>query len=98
MDSLLTTEAWMARYNVNGQHDLSFGSQGFSGDIYFFSTIRIKIFIQSTAIQTDGKILLAGYTLDNSYYPAIIVKRYNADGSPDANFGTTGTFGEQTGI
>ncbi|HNP21855.1 MAG TPA: T9SS type A sorting domain-containing protein [Panacibacter sp.] len=90
-------EAWMARYNVNGQHDLSFGGQGFSGDIYFFDDTHKRFFIQSTAIQADGKILLAGYTLDNSYYPAIIVKRYNADGSPDANFGTTGTFGEQTG-
>lgn len=90
-------EAWMARYNVNGQHDLSFGGQGFAGDIYFLDDTHKRFFIQSMAIQADGKILLAGYTLDNSYYPAIIVKRYNADGSLDGTFGTMNMYGQQTG-
>ncbi len=44
------------------------------------------------AIQTDGKILVAGYTYDSGAIPTqhFMVTRYNTDGSLDAGFGVGG--------
>lgn len=72
----------LVRYNSNGTLDDTFGSGGqvttpnSSGDLGF-----------SVAIQTNGKIVLAGYTANNSNFTLI---RYNIDGSLDNTFGSGG--------
>jgi len=75
----------MARYNINGSLDNTFGTNG---------TVKTLIngdngtggYATSIAIQPDRKIVLAG----GSGY-AFAVARYNIDGTLDNTFGTNGT-------
>jgi len=71
------------RYNADGSLDKSFGTNGIvayegeNGDCV------------TMAIQSDGKILAAGFTY-NGTDADVGVFRYNADGSLDSSFGTNG--------
>jgi uncharacterized delta-60 repeat protein len=75
----------VARVNANGAPDTSFGTGGkttvdFGGqDIAF-----------ATALQPDGKIVLAGQTTAGTGSQHFAIARLNADGTPDASFGTGG--------
>ncbi|MBE9211527.1 DUF4347 domain-containing protein [Plectonema cf. radiosum LEGE 06105] len=75
----------IARYNLDGTLDLSFGNNG-------------KVITQISsdtdtgydlAIQSDGKIVLVGNT-QNGTQVDIAIARYNADGSLDNQFGNSG--------
>jgi uncharacterized delta-60 repeat protein len=69
----------VVRYNPNGTLDTSFGTRG-TGEV--ITTIdRGSNYSWSMALQTDGKILVAGSTA---------VVRYNANGTLDSSFGTGG--------
>ncbi len=71
---------YIARYNTDGSLDTSFGDTGkIITDKGTHSTAY------AIAIQTDGKILIAGESDDD-----IAVVRYNTDGSLDTSFGGTG--------
>ena len=76
----------LARYNPDGSLDASFGSGGkvvtpigsrdeSAGDI---------------AIQPDGKIVVAGYSINADSFADFALVRYNANGSLDNSFGTGG--------
>ena len=76
--------SFIARFNANGTLDTSFGTNGKinslvgSGEYYY-----------ATALQSDGKIVAAGYKRiggDSDF----AVARYNSDGTLDATFGTNG--------
>ena len=45
----------------------------------------------SAALQSDGKIVVAGRSEDNSYYYAFAIARFNRDGSVDSAFGNHGS-------
>jgi len=81
----------VARYNTNGSPDLTFDKDGtVSTDItdppeYFGSG-----YATSLAIQSDGKILLAGYNYDEFPQGGFVVVRYLSNGKPDNRFGTNG--------
>ena len=75
-----------ARYDSFGTLDPSFGNGGIAMTDIQTNSEDIAYDI---TLQTDGKILLAGYTQTGSTKSAAMV-RYNADGSLDANFGTNG--------
>lgn len=66
----------VTRYNINGSLDIGFGNNG--------QTILGRAYCNSIAIQSDGKILMAGSYLDFS------VVRLNSNGTPDSNFGIYG--------
>ena len=70
----------IARYNANGSLDNFFGTSG-------ITTTHIASYdlINSIALQSDGKIVAAGSSDSN-----LVVARYNADGSPDGSFGSSG--------
>ena len=78
----------LMRYNADSSPDATFGSGGkvithVGGDGYSVPS--------AAAIQSDGKIVVAGYNSDygeNSYN--FLLARYNADGSLDSTFGTGG--------
>ena len=75
----------LARYNVDGSLDTSFGSGG-------KVTTAIGLyedFAYSTAIQRDGKIVVAGYSYNGSNDDFALV-RYNLNGSLDTSFGSGG--------
>jgi uncharacterized delta-60 repeat protein len=75
----------VARYNSDGSLDTSFGSDGkVTGDFGELDAI---------AIQNDGKIIAAGFTLIGTGFKivtACALTRYNSDGSIDASFGEGG--------
>lgn len=74
------------RYNSDGTLDTTFGTGGIvttdvqtgSDDVAY-----------SLAIQSDGKIILGGYSDDGSQKKAALV-RYNSNGTIDSSFGTSG--------
>lgn len=75
----------MARYDVAGRLDPSFGGGGtVTTPMSQFSTEQEGAL--AVAIQGDGRIVAAGYCQSNIFCLA----RYNADGSLDLSFGGDG--------
>lgn len=76
----------VARYNPEGSLDTSFGSGGFVlTDITIGSDGAT-----STALQSDGKIVVGGYGKATSG-GEFLAARYNIDGSLDTSFGSGGS-------
>src|SRR5262249_34324469 len=75
--------AALVRYTANGTLDPSFGSGG-----KLITSIQLANQKDSVALQSDGKIVLAGTTIDpaNSA-PEFVVARFNTDGTADTGFG-----------
>jgi uncharacterized delta-60 repeat protein len=75
----------LARYNSDGSPDV-----GFSGDGVAFADFGGGgDFGYGVALQPDGKIIVAGRGGQTSNYDFALV-RFNANGTPDASFGTSG--------
>ena len=74
-------ETAVARLDASGNLDGSFGS----GGKLVISTARLG---RGLALQSDGKLLLAGGT--STYPSSFALMRLNADGSVDASFGNAG--------
>ena len=78
----------VARLNDDGSLDTSFDADG------KLTTDFIRSFSDalgsSVAVQTDGKIVVAGYSQQGATGHDFAVARYNPDGSPDTTFGTNG--------
>ena len=72
----------VVRYNTDGSLDATFGMGGkVTTSIGFYADYG-----NSVALQSDGKIVVAGVSNNDD----IAVVRYNTDGSLDATFGTGG--------
>jgi uncharacterized delta-60 repeat protein len=76
----------LARYNTNGSLDTTFDGDG-----------KVTTAISATddnatalRIQSDGKIVLAGYSSSNGFDSSIVLARYNTNGSLDTTFDTDG--------
>lgn len=74
----------VARLNSNGTLDISFGNNGktqipFNGN---------ESSVQTMEVQTDGKIVLGGYTVSTTKDFALA--RLNSNGTLDTSFGTNG--------
>lgn len=75
----------LARYNVNGSLDNSFGVDGkVTTNIGEGESLG-----QAVAIQTDGKIVVGGFHFNNGDADFMLL-RYLTDGSLDTDFGTGG--------
>lgn len=72
----------LVRYNSSGQIDSSFGNQG-----KVLTTIGNSSAINDITIQSDGKIIAAGYTEKLADFA---VARYNSNGTLDTTFGSGG--------
>jgi uncharacterized delta-60 repeat protein len=77
----------LARYNIDGSLDTTFGSTGkVTTDIG-----GIDDYAHAVARQGDGKIVAAGYSYNRTNYNSTFaLVRYNMDGSLDTAFGTNG--------
>jgi uncharacterized delta-60 repeat protein len=89
----------LARYNADGTLDTTFGSDGkvsTSHDLIpgsFVDPAYGVTQVYDTALQSDGKILVAGFTqVTGGQSPSFeaFVARYNADGTLDTSFGASG--------
>jgi uncharacterized delta-60 repeat protein len=76
----------LARYNIDGSLDESFGTAG-KVKTDFFGSLDSGFGI---SIQQDGRILVAGVTVVNSPNSDFAVARYNTDGTLDNTFGNSG--------
>ena len=74
----------LTRYNSNGSLDTTFDGDGKVTTDFGGSSVAYSI-----AIQSDGKIVVAGSAYNGSNNDFALV-RYNADGSLDTSFGTGG--------
>lgn len=90
-----TSDFVMARYNTNGSLDTSFGTNGLV--THNMLTGTAEEIARAVAIQSDGKIIVAGHTgqfgrpgrpAGNRFDHAVV--RYNANGSVDTTFGAGG--------
>ncbi|WP_419194997.1 cadherin domain-containing protein, partial [Novipirellula herctigrandis] len=75
------------RFNSNGTLDTGFGTGG-TGVATF--DLGVQEYGKAIAIQSDGSILLSGYTGELSSYDAITI-RLNSDGTLDTGFGPEDT-------
>lgn len=76
----------VARYLTDGTLDPTFGGGGYSQ--FDFSTF--DDFAQAGAVQTDGKIILAGMRSISIFTDVLVAARYLSDGNLDTAFGTAG--------
>jgi len=63
----------LVRFNTDGSKDNTFGIAG-----AVTTDINAEEYAQGVALQSDGKIVLAGYTYGSSYSD-MVVARYNGD-------------------
>lgn len=92
---------FLARMDITGKRDSSFGSNGV---ILSGTGVQPEYFL-SVNVQPGGKILVSGIRyLDTSLcdiasynYPVLFVRRYNSDGTSDIGFGQNGFIYIQTG-
>ncbi len=75
----------LARYNANGSLDNTYDSDGIVSTVVGASNDLIN----SIALQTDGKIVAAGYAYVSNQYAFALV-RYNTNGSLDNTFDSDG--------
>ncbi len=78
----------VTRLEQNGTLDFSFGSGGVA--LYNYSG-GIPNEVYDFALQPDGKFILAGVQNQPGQFDNFMMTRYNADGSPDTLFGTSGS-------
>jgi uncharacterized delta-60 repeat protein len=87
--SRLYGAARLTRYLPDGALDTAFGAGGYV-DVPLGGGTHDAL--NKLIIQSDGRILAAGFRYnDASSSEDFVVMRFNADGSPDASFGTQGS-------
>ncbi len=75
----------IARYQVNGDLDSSFGAEG----VVIANVGTAPEFLNAIAISPTGKII-AGGSRENGNVSQFIVVQFTQDGTPDASFGSGG--------
>ena len=79
----------LLRYNTNGTLDTGFGTNGVA--IYLSDQwYNYRLTLNKLAIQDDGKIVVAGYTMNPDASTDMLLLRYNTNGTLDTGFGTNG--------
>ncbi|MEO6688257.1 MAG: delta-60 repeat domain-containing protein [Dokdonella sp.] len=78
----------LTRHSAAGVLDAGFGSGG-KVDINASFTANGNSEARALVVQPDGKLLVAGYAFGPGNAEFLVI-RLNADGSPDAGFGTAG--------
>ena len=76
----------VARFDATGTPDVSFGPKGVVRTDFIGS--KTDFAADLVVRQSDGKVLVAGYSSAGSTDFALV--RYNADGTPDVTFGPNG--------
>ena len=76
----------LARFNANGSLDASFDADGkLTTQLSDNDSVA-----RSVAVQTDGKIVAAGYVYNSSFESDFALARYYSNGSLNASYGTGG--------
>jgi len=83
-NALANSFVGLARFNTNGTPDTTFGNNGTA----LFEVGSFSDYALSLALQSNGKILVAGASANGNYQ--WFIQRYNADGSLDSTYGDKG--------
>ena len=84
----------LTRYNADGSLDDGFDADGKLVTSVGYYTEQLE----SVAIQSDGKIIAAGWGSDDGYINSdMVLLRYNPDGSLDTGFGGSGMIVDDSG-
>lgn len=86
-------DGFVAKFNVNGILDTSFGTNGIS-QVAFSDTDgsqAITDLMNKMTVQNDGKIIVAGFSNGSGNASKFSVARLNSDGTLDSVFGNGGT-------
>ena len=75
----------LVRYKIDGSVDSSFGNNG----IVLTPFENPNVYLNSAALQSDGKIIAAGYIQKSNQFDFVVIK-YKADGDVDSTFGING--------
>ncbi len=75
----------LIRYLPNGSIDSSFGTNGI-----IIKKLENNSQANRVALQSDGRIVIAGFTIGNTNYAQFLAERFNSDGSTDSTFGNNG--------
>jgi uncharacterized delta-60 repeat protein len=81
-----SVEFTLARYDVNGKPDSSFGS----GGVVHTDFSNLTDFVVSVLLLPNGKLFAVGTSETNVTADDLAVARYNSDGTPDSAFGSGG--------
>ena len=76
----------LVRYNLNGSLDSTFGA----GGKVTTEIIDGFSYVTAVAVQSDGKIVVAGYVENGRSYDDFALIRYESNGSLDISFGSNG--------
>jgi uncharacterized delta-60 repeat protein len=79
-----TNLSYVARFNINGSLDMSFGKGSSKGSV----GVPYGVGRKDVVIQPDGKIVVAGQDTSATEFE---LTRFNIDGSLDSTFGNGGT-------
>jgi len=79
----------LLRYNSDGTLDQTFGKRGVTVIEFPVQNPNGGVTALALALQADGKAVLGGYVVDNSF-SNFALARVNADGSVDSTFGNNG--------
>ena len=82
----------VTRYTTGGAHDTAFGSVTAT-----FNDVVPDDEAHAVAVQSDGKIVVAGYANDGVSENVFALVRYNSDASFDTTFGTSASVMTQIG-
>jgi uncharacterized delta-60 repeat protein len=81
-----TTMGLLVRYNADGSLDTSFG---IGGEVTTDAASSVER-PETVKIQSDGKIVVAGYSFAGGANADFAIARFNSDGSLDTSFGSGG--------
>ena len=82
----VTNRFALARYNVNGSLDSTFGVSGIVTTVFY----GFDDSISALGLQADGKIVAAGQAYPGGANTQFALARYHVDGSLDTSFGVGG--------
>ena len=83
---LLWNELLLVRFNADGSLDESFGDQG----VVKYNYGNVDDRGEDLVLTPDGSILVAGFTVTQSYNYSALLMKFMQDGSVDVNFGENG--------
>jgi uncharacterized delta-60 repeat protein len=87
---LFNSDFGLVRYDIDGELDSSFDDDGLVTTEFPVSFLSLTDSGRQVAVQPDGKIIVAGTSMDVFIADAIALARYNPDGSLDTTFGDNG--------
>jgi uncharacterized delta-60 repeat protein len=87
LDDTFKSSMFITRYKIDGTIDTTFNAT--SGYVTKQYTSGISTIGSSVAIDSDDRIVVTGYTFDDTFKSSMFITRYNTDGTIDTTFNAT---------